>query len=111
MERIPEVTVQELAARLAGPEAERPVLLDVRWPREHEYVALPGSVLIPLDDLEERMAELEPHRARELVVYCHHGVRSLTGAYRCLEAGFKASSLEGGIDAWSAEIDPSFPRY
>jgi rhodanese-related sulfurtransferase len=108
---IAEITCRELAERLARPAGERPVLLDVRFEREHALVALPGSVLIPLPELEQRVAELEPHRGREVVVYCHHGVRSRTGAAILLANGWKAVSLEGGIHEWACDVDPSLPRY
>lgn len=108
---IPEVTVEQLAAQLAGPPASRPLLLDVRRLDEHRYVALPNSVLITLDELEERLDELEEHRAREIVVYCHHGVRSKTGAAVLIAAGFTARSLKGGIHDWARTIDKTMLRY
>lgn len=88
-------------------------LVDVRQPWEHETAALPGSVLVPLPELEERWTELEGGPVGRLVVtYCHHGVRSL-GAAALLEAkGFDTvASLAGGIDAWSRLVDPKVPRY
>jgi rhodanese-related sulfurtransferase len=48
---------------------------------------------------------------REVVVYCHHGIRSRQGAAVLLAHGIVARSLSGGIDAWTTEIDPSLPRY
>src|SRR4051794_9973933 len=87
-------------------------LLDVRQPVEHEFAALPNSVLIPLSELPARVAEVEPPEGALVVVYCHHGIRSLSGA-RILEhfGHTKVVSLTGGIDAWSLEVDPSLPRY
>ncbi len=108
---IPEIDPSALAARLSGPPESRPVLLDVRFPHEHEYVALPGSVLIPLPELEERVDELESFRDRPIIVYCHHGVRSLDGAAWLLSRGLDAVSLRGGIDLYAREVDPSLPRY
>jgi rhodanese-related sulfurtransferase len=108
---IPEMTTRELAARLSGPEARRPALLDVRFHHEHAWVALPHSLLIPLPELEERAEELEALRGREVVVYCHHGIRSLDGAAFLNALGFEASSLAGGIDAYAREVDPTLPRY
>ncbi|MDC0714976.1 rhodanese-like domain-containing protein [Stigmatella sp. ncwal1] len=107
----PEITPPELAARLAGPAAQRPLLLDVRFVEEHEHVALPGSVLIPLPELEERAQELERFRGHAVVVYCHHGVRSLDGAAYLRALGIEAVSLQGGIDRYSREVDPLLPRY
>jgi rhodanese-related sulfurtransferase len=87
------------------------VLLDVRQPEENAFCALPGSVLIPLGELSARVRELTP--TNELVVvYCHHGVRSISGAAILAQAGFpNVASLAGGIDRWSQTVDPGVPRY
>lgn len=87
------------------------VLLDVRQPDEHAFCALPGSVLIPLGELPARVAELDPSDDL-VVVYCHHGVRSLRGAAILTQAGFpNVASMAGGIDRWSQAVDPTVPRY
>ena len=87
------------------------VLLDVRQPEEHAICALPGSVLIPLGELPARAQEVEPGESL-VVVYCHHGVRSLSGAAILGAAGLpNVASLAGGIDAWSQLVDPAVPRY
>jgi rhodanese-related sulfurtransferase len=94
--------------------AGKPVLLiDVRRPWEHERAALPGSVLIPLDELTERADEIEaPPPGTLVVAYCHHGVRSLSASVLLDRLGLPGvASLRGGIDAWSREIDPTVPRY
>jgi rhodanese-related sulfurtransferase len=105
-----EITVQDLAERLG--KGEKPFLLDVRQKWEHELARLPGSFLVPLDELSERTSELETERDRLVVCYCHHGVRSLHAALILGAAGFKdAVSLRGGIEAWSQLIDPATPRY
>ncbi len=63
-----------------------------------------------MDEIQDRMSELDP--ARETVVFCHHGVRSLSVTVFLRNQGFKnVSSLSGGIDRWSALVDPSVPRY
>jgi adenylyltransferase/sulfurtransferase len=105
-----QIDVRQLAARL---KAGEPVyLLDVRQPWEHETAALPGSVLIPLDQLAARSDEVRPPAGAEVVVYCHHGVRSLSGAALLERLGFAdVASLAGGIDAWSLVVDPAVPRY
>ncbi|HVK11729.1 MAG TPA: rhodanese-like domain-containing protein [Gemmataceae bacterium] len=94
-------------------EAGDPVyLLDVRQPWEHEHCRLPNSTLIPLGELPERLAEVEVPAGAAVVVYCHHGVRSLSGAAILEANGFgEAYSLAGGIEAWSLFIDPTVPRY
>lgn len=106
---VPEITVQELARRQ---ERGEPVhLLDVREPWERALAALPGGELVPLGSLGARVGELEVPEAALVVVYCHHGMRSLSGAAILREAGIDAVSLRGGIDAWSAHIDSLVPRY
>jgi rhodanese-related sulfurtransferase len=101
---------RELADRRAA--GERFHLLDVRQPEEHAFARIADSVLIPLPELASRVAEVEPPEGVPVVVYCHHGVRSLSGAAMLERAGvIPVYSLSGGIDAWSALIDPSVPRY
>lgn len=103
-----EVAVTELAALLQG--GAPPALLDVREPHEFAIAHLAGSQLIPLRDLPGRLAEVDSRR--DLVVLCHHGMRSLQAVELLRAAGFqRARSLAGGIDAWAAEQDPALPRY
>lgn len=107
---IREITVEELAAALASGRTK--ALVDVREEAEHATASLPGSLLIPLGELPERLDELDELRDREVVVYCHHGVRSRSGAALLIAAGFRdVVSLRGGIDAWSLRVDPRVPRY
>ncbi len=102
-----QLSVEESQAWLAAPGA--PQLLDCRQPGEWATCRLPGAVLIPLGELAERVGELDP--ARPVLVYCHHGVRSINGAMILEGAGLQADSMRGGIDAWSLRIDPGVPRY
>jgi rhodanese-related sulfurtransferase len=104
-----EITPSELAKLLHD---RQPVhLLDVRHPAEHELVALPDSQLVPLPDLPTRWQEVQPGNAT-LVVYCHHGVRSWHAAHFLEQQGLAdVLSLQGGIDAWSLDVDPSVVRY
>jgi rhodanese-related sulfurtransferase len=105
-----EIDVQELASKITA--AEPVYLLDVRQPWEHELAALPGSVLIPLNELLTRASEVRPPEGALVVVYCHHGIRSLSGAALLERRGLPGVvSLHGGIDAWSRAIDPGVPRY
>src|SRR5947207_11118212 len=107
---IRELNVQELAQKLASDEPVH--LLDVRQPWEHEIAALPGSQLVPLAELPARIAEIAPAPRALLVVYCHHGIRSLHAAGFLERAGFPAvASLAGGIDAWALHVDGKVPRY
>jgi adenylyltransferase/sulfurtransferase len=105
-----QINVQQLADRLA--DGQPVYLLDVRQPQEHETAKLPDSHLIPLDELMNRTQEIQPPDDALLVVYCHHGIRSLSGAAILEQHGFSnVVSLAGGIDAWSVHIDPKVPRY
>ncbi len=100
----------ELAARLRG--AQPPRLLDVRQAEEHAFAALPGAHLIPLAELPARSAELEAWRGKDVVVYCHHGMRSQRAVEWLRQRGFtRLLNLTGGIDRWSLEVDPTLPRY
>jgi adenylyltransferase/sulfurtransferase len=99
---------RELAARLSR--GEDLDMVDVREPFEHEIARIAGSRLIPLRTLPARVAELDPRR--EIVLYCHHGWRSLRALELLRQAGFpRLRNLRGGIDAWSREVDPATPRY
>ena len=88
------------------------VLIDVRQPEEHDHARIGGDVLIPLMDLPVRLGEIQPEDGVPVVVYCHHGVRSLKAAYFLAQSGLdNVASLDGGIDAWSSEVDPDVRRY
>jgi rhodanese-related sulfurtransferase len=107
---VQEITPRRLAQQLAGEHSVR--LLDVRQPWESQLASLPGSTLIPLNELPKRARELAVEPEVTLVVYCHHGVRSMSAAAYLQRLGHhNIASLAGGIDAWSCEVDPSVPRY
>ncbi|APR81781.1 Rhodanese-related sulfurtransferase [Minicystis rosea] len=107
---VQQIGVRELNERIKAKHAL--LLLDVRQPWEHETAALPGSVLIPLDELPSRADEIELPEGATIVAYCHHGVRSLSAAALLERLGFAdVVSLRGGIDAWSIHVDPGVPRY
>ncbi len=107
---IRQIDVQQLAGLLAKGDPIH--LVDVRQTWEHETVALPGSQLIPLDQLSFRAGEIQPGENSLVIVYCHHGIRSQSAAALLQHLGFaNVASLAGGIDAWSLHIDPSVPRY
>jgi adenylyltransferase/sulfurtransferase len=107
---VQQIRPEQLASKM---KAGEPVyLLDVRQPEEHDYCHLPNSVLIPLPELIARVGELEPPPDTLIVVYCHHGVRSLSGAAIVQRAGHEnVASLSGGIEEWAVRIDPKMPRY
>ena len=106
-----EVTAPALAEALRGSEADSIQLLDVREPWEFQAARIEGSTLMPMGDVPSRAhQELDPDA--HIVTICHHGVRSLNVAVWLRNQGFeKAQSLSGGIDAWSALVNPAVPRY
>jgi rhodanese-related sulfurtransferase len=88
------------------------LLLDCRRTDEYEVARIDQAKLIPMDELAERIDELEAHKDGRVVVHCHHGGRSLMVARWLREQGFgRAQSMAGGIEAWSVLIDPDCPRY
>jgi rhodanese-related sulfurtransferase len=103
-----EISAAEAAALLRENGAR---LIDVRELWEYETTHVEGSVLIPMSEIPARAArELRPEE--RLAVLCHHGVRSMNVTAWLRRQGFtQAQSVRGGIDAWSAEVDPSLPRY
>ena len=102
-----QITPEELREALADGAPLR--LVDVRSREEHEAVKLPGSELMTQELLQALFAG---DKAARVVVYCHHGQRSLDAAAYLIGHGMSAvKSLAGGIDAWSERIDPSVPRY
>jgi len=103
------LTPRELQERLRRGEA--PLLLDVREPWEAEIVQLPESRLLPMSRLHPGVVAELP-AACDVVVICHHGVRSAQVAGWLEQAGLdRVFNLTGGIDAWARELDPSLPRY
>jgi adenylyltransferase/sulfurtransferase len=103
-----EITPRALAERVRRGAA--PALLDVREPYEWNIAHLADARLVPLDSIADAVHTLDPEA--ELVVYCHHGMRSEAAAVWLRERGFtRVKNLVGGIDRWSAEVDPSLRRY
>ncbi len=86
------------------------LLVDVREPWEHQLCKIKGSKLIPLGSLAANLAALEA--ADEVILYCHHGMRSLDAAAWLRGQGVEgAKSMAGGIERWSREVDPNVPQY
>jgi sulfur-carrier protein adenylyltransferase/sulfurtransferase len=105
-----EIDVAELKARLDTGEALD--LVDVREPFEWRIANLGdyGARMIPMGEVAARIGELDS--AREIIVYCRSGARSGDVVQYLREQGFaRARNLRGGVLAWGAEVDPSFPRY
>ncbi len=104
--------VGSVAATASKPSV--PVLLDVREPWEVQTACVSEDgfklLTIPMREVPARLAELDPDQP--VACLCHHGMRSQQVANFLLQSGFaEVVNLQGGIDAWSREIDPSVPRY
>ena len=85
--------------------------MDVREPWEYQTARLEGAELVPMGEIPAALPHLEAVEG-PLVVYCHHGVRSLRVAAWLRNQGLEeVQSLAGGIDRWSVEIDLAVPRY
>ncbi len=110
---MPEITVKELK-ELIDKAADGFVLIDVRNAYEYEIARIPGSILVPLPDIEqgegiEKVRELaQNHR---VIAHCKMGGRSAKALDILKEAGIDGTNVKGGITAWSREIDPNVPEY
>jgi len=104
-----EITPAEVSDLLKGGAALR--LIDVREPAEHAICHIEGATLIPMGSVPQHAKEFDDP-AQRIVVFCHHGMRSLqvTDWLRRQGVGH-CQSMAGGIDLWSAQIDPGVPRY
>lgn len=101
------IDVHELQRCLS---ADDTTVLDVRTDEERFAARLPDTRHIPMQELPMRFVELNP--SHHIAVLCHHGVRSELAARFLEQNGFRdVSSVAGGIDAWSTDIDPTVPRY
>ena len=104
-----EITPEEVKEKLSRQEGF--TLLDVREPWEVATANISGAKLMPMGDVPSRAhQELDPED--EIVVLCHHGVRSMNVTVWLRQQGFeKAQSMRGGIDAWSRSVDEKVPKY
>ncbi len=110
---LPEMTVRELKQLLDSGEKGF-LLLDVRNPNEYQIAKIPGSVLIPLSEIEdgsgiEKIKEIS--NGHRLIAHCKMGGRSAKALNILKQAGLEGTNVKGGITAWSKEIDPSVPQY
>jgi rhodanese-related sulfurtransferase len=104
-----EITPAEVSELLNGGAPLR--LIDVREPAEHAICHIEGAALIPMQSIPTRFNELDGADSR-IVVFCHHGVRSLSVVDWLRRQGVEnCQSMAGGIDLWSLRIDPAVPRY
>jgi adenylyltransferase/sulfurtransferase len=103
-----DISPAELQERLGSDGAPR--IVDVRTPMEFSLARIEGSTLLPLNELTQRLDELQ--RGEEVAVICHHGPRSSQAVAFLRQMGFvNARNVAGGIDAWSREVDSRVPRY
>ena len=101
-----EVTCAQVKARLAA--GDQFVFLDCREPNEHQTVSIQQAKLLPMSEIQNRLAELESHRGDDIVIHCHHGGRSLRVAHWLRQQGFpQAQSMAGGSEHRAVEIGPS----
>ena len=91
--------------------ADKPLLLlDVREVNEFDYCHIEGSLLMPMQSIPQRLADLP--KDKTIVTICHHGMRSQQVAQFLLQNGFTdIINLTGGVNAWAAEVDNAMPRY
>ena len=104
-ESLPDIEPSELAQRLG----DGLDIVDVREPWEYEIARIGTSRLLPMNQLPASLDSLDAER--ELVILCHHGVRSGMVAEWLRSQGYRARNLAGGIDRWSREVDPAVKRY
>ncbi len=87
-----------------------PVLLDVREPWEFDICNIEGSLNIPMGEIPQRQHEFDPDE--EIVVICHHGIRSMKVIWYLQQNGFTSLvNLDGGVDAWARQVDSDMPVY
>jgi rhodanese-related sulfurtransferase len=104
-----EITPEDV--KIAVDHKEPFTLLDVREPWEFQAARIEGATLIPMGEIPSRAnEELDPEA--HIIVYCHHGVRSMNVTAWLRQQGFeRAQSMAGGIDAWSRRVDGKVPTY
>lgn len=120
--QVPQMSVQELK-QLLDAQASNLVLIDVRYDSEYKIAGLPGWTLVPYPEIQrgegiatikqllEGKRRVSPDNEPHLIVMCKAGVRSARALALLQEAGISGINVQGGIDAWSKEIDPSIPQY
>ncbi|GJQ21021.1 MAG: hypothetical protein HBSIN02_13760 [Bacteroidia bacterium] len=97
--KVPHYNADQVAEKISS--GESVILLDVRTNGERRRGSVPGSLHIPLHELATRIRELDPHRNKEIVVYCQTGSRSIPATARLAKAGFRAANLKGGMAEWN----------
>jgi len=102
-----QILPREVKQRLDS--GDKMLLVDIRQEWEHKTCRIEGATLVPMETMGAHLPLFEA--AEEVVLYCHHGVRSLNAALMLRQQGIAARSMSGGIARWSEEIDPSVPKY
>ncbi|MBN2086128.1 MAG: hypothetical protein JW748_12990 [Anaerolineales bacterium] len=103
-----DLTPEQLRELIA--QSRTPRLIDLREPEEFAHWHLPGAELQSAETIAEWSRALDPHE--EILIYCHHGIRSLHAVIYLAKRGFhRMMHLRGGLDAYSLRADPSVPRY
>ena len=88
----------------------QPLLLDVREQWEFDYCKIEGSILIPMGELPANLSRLDADT--DIIMICHHGIRSRQMGYYMEQAGFKnITNLEGGVEQWAEDVDKTMKRY
>lgn len=108
-----EITVEEFKKKIESENGDL-FLLDVREPFEQyqSKIEYENSILIPVDQLQERLSELEEQKGREIVCLCRSGSRSANACRFLEQEGFSnVKNLKGGINEWARKIDNSLPVY
>jgi rhodanese-related sulfurtransferase len=103
------ITAPELKTKMDAGDKFR--LIDVREPSEHRTASIPSAELNPLGQIAQWAQQL-PDKSEEIILHCHHGMRSERACQFLAAQGFtNLKNLSGGIDDWSLRVDPSVPRY
>lgn len=105
-----QISAEALHQWLQDPAREKPLLLDVREPWEFERCRIEGAQLVPMREIPTRLAVLDA--AQDIVVMCHHGIRSAQVGMFLENNGFdKIINLQGGLAAWADRVAPDMARY
>lgn len=100
----------DLKQRLQQPDSSAFILLDVREPWEFDICAIPNSILIPMGAISQQLDTLD--KDTEIIVICHHGIRSRRVAQYMEQQGFNHMiNLSGGVETWAREVDLDMPTY
>lgn len=106
-----EVSVDDTHYLLDAP-GTKPRIIDCREDDEWQICHLPGAELVPLSQFGELAAQRFTDVQQHIIIYCHHGMRSLRAAGWLRQNGFrKVQSMRGGIDAWAEVVEPDMARY